>query len=442
MPAAGLKYRLRDLPRMLATPGGRLQVRSGIRYRLFPLVAGLASIYRRTVVRRTRMVTVTGSFGKSTTTRAVSAVFGLAPHPDITRNAFTWLAAAVLRIRPSQPRAVIEVGIDAPGQMARYARLTRPEVVVVTSIGNEATTQLKTLDGIRAEKSLLVRALAASGTAVLNGDDSNVMWMAGQTAARVVTFGFGAHCDLRASELRLEWPQGSHFHVNAFGEERDATVRFIGRHMIYPALAAIAVSLLEGLDLDETLSLLKSLPPTPGRMEPIILTNGVVLLRDDHKSGLETMQAALDLFADVPARRRIVLFGDVTEPPGNRTFVYEELGARIAKIAAHLIVVGRGLQDYSTGAQRAGMPAAAIHDGGTTPQQATAVLRTLLQPGDVVLVKGRRGQALGRVPLLLQGDRVGCNLSLCDLLMSCAQCPMLAAGWEGKPFILQRGVKP
>ena len=154
------------------------------------------------------------------------------------------------------------------------------------------------------------------------------------------------------------------------------------------------------------------------------------------------MQAALDLFADVPARRRIVLFGDVTEPPGNRTFVYQELGARIAKIAAHLIVVGRGLQDYSTGAQRAGMPAAAIHDGGTTPQQATAVLRTLLQPGDVVLVKGRRGQALGRVPLLLQGDRVGCNLSLCDLLMSCAQCPMLAGGWEGKPFILQRGVKP
>ena len=62
------------------------------------------------------MVTVTGSFGKSTTTRAVSAVFGLAPHPDITRNAFTWLAAAVLRIRPSQPRAVIEVGIDAPGR--------------------------------------------------------------------------------------------------------------------------------------------------------------------------------------------------------------------------------------------------------------------------------------------------------------------------------------
>ena len=81
--------------------------------------------------------------------------------------------------------------------------------------------------------------------------------MAGQTAARVVTFGFGAHCDVRASELRLDWPQGSQFHVNAFGEERDATVRLIGRHMIYPALAAIAVSLLEGLDLDETLSLLK-----------------------------------------------------------------------------------------------------------------------------------------------------------------------------------------
>ena len=186
--------------------------------------------------------------------------------------------------------------------------------------------------------------------------------------------------------------------------------------------------MLEGLDLDQALSRLRSLPPTPGRMQPVALANGVTLLRDDFKSTLETMHAVLDVFADVPAVRRIVLFGDVTEPPHNRAEVYEALGARIAGIAAELIVVGRGLHDYSTGARRAGMPAAAIHDGGKTPQQAVAVLRALFRAGDVVLIKGRRGQAMDRVRLLLQGERVGCDLSLCDLPGTCATCPMLATG--------------
>ena len=108
-------------------------------------------------------------------------------------------------------------------------------------------------------------------------------------------------------------------------------------------------------------------------------SDGITLLRDDYKSTLETMHAALDLFAEVPAQRRIVLFGDVTEPPPNRTAVYEELGARVAGIADQLVVLGRGRPDYAAGALRTGMPAAAIHDGGTTPQQAVAVLRGLLR---------------------------------------------------------------
>jgi UDP-N-acetylmuramyl pentapeptide synthase len=177
-------------------------------------------------------------------------------------------------------------------------------------------------------------------------------------------------------------------------------------------------------------------------MDPIALPNGVTLLRDDYKSTLETMHAALDVLAEVPASRRIVLFGDVTEPPVDRAALYEALGARVAGVAAHLIVLGRGRQDYATGALRAGMPAAAIHDGGTTPQQATAVLRSLFQPGDVVLIKGRKGQALERVSLLLQGVDVGCDLSLCDFAETCAQCPMLVPGWQGRPIVLQRGLVP
>lgn len=437
-----MMYRLRDVPAMLASPGGRTQVMGGLLFRSWPLVSRLAALYRRTVVRRTRIVVVVGSFGKSTTTRAVAAALRVPEHAAMLNNAFTAVALALLRVGRSQPRAVIEVGIAERGQMARYARMIRPDVAVVTSVGSEHAPKIGTLDDIRDEKSRMVRALPAAGVAVLNGDDPRVMWMAGETHARVVTYGFGAACDVRASDLRLDWPDGSRFRVSVFGRERDVAVRFVGRHMMYPALAAIAVSQIEGLDLDETLTLLQSAPPAPGRMQPFALAGGVILLRDEFKSTLETMHAALDAFAEVPAQRRLVLFGDVTEPPADRIPVYEELGARVAAIAAHLVVTGRGLQDYAAGAMRAGMPAAAIHDGGNGPRQAAAALRALLQPGDVVLVKGRKGQALDRVRLILQGDRVECDVGLCDVGLPCVRCPVLAAGWGARRMVLRRGLTP
>lgn len=431
-----MKYRLRDLPSMLATAGGRIQILEGITYRLFPLASRLASVWRRTAVRRTRVVVVVGSFGKSTTARAVAAALGLADHPKLVYNAFSSLARAILRIRPGQQRAVIEAGIAGPGEMALYARMTRPDVVVVTSIGSEGAPRLGTLDDIRDQKSQMVRALPAAGIAVLNADDPRVLWMAGVTGARVVTCGFAAGCDVRGYDLRIDWPRGSRLRVDAFGESRELAVRLIGRHMMFPVLAAVAVARLEGTDFDTIVERLAALAPTWGRLEPVELPGGVTLLRDEFKSTLETMHAALDVFAQVPATRRLVLFGDVTEPPEDRRPIYEALGERVAAIADHLIVYGKGYADYSSGARRAGMSDASIHDGGNAPQRAAGVLRALLRPGDVVLVKARRGQKLDRVRLLLQGRTVGCDIALCDLQDPCVECPMCASGWGSHRAVL------
>ena len=88
------------------------------------------------------------------------------------------------------------------------------------------------------------------------------------------------------------------------------------------------------------------------------------------------------------------------------------------------------------------MPADAIHDGGMTPRAAVAVLRALLQPGDVVLIKGRLGQKLDRVRMLLAGDRVGCDIALCDLTIPCVDCPALREGWGTRSMVLRQGLDP
>ncbi|HEX4522255.1 MAG TPA: Mur ligase family protein [Casimicrobiaceae bacterium] len=432
-----MRFRIRDLPAMLATPAGRMHVRQGIAYRSWPLLSPLARMYRRTVVRTTRVVAVVGSFGKSTTTRAIAAALDVPEHPLMLSNSWFWIAFALLRIRPGQRHAVIEAGISKPGQMKGYARTVDPDVAVVTAIGSEHHRSLGTLEVTRAEKSWMLQVLPASGTAVLNGDDPNVMWMRQKTRARVVTFGFGAECDVRADDVRLDWPRGTLFRMTAFGETRDVAVRLLGRHMVYPILAAIAVSHTEGYALDPTLRRLRELAPTTGRMDPVQLRNGVTVLRDDFKSTLETVHTALDVLAQVPAPRRVVLLGSVSEPPGPQRPIYQALGERVAGIASHLVLFNNEFEPYWSGARRGGMPKSAVINAGRSARDAAEALSEVLLPGDVLLIKGRGPEKLDRVRLILQGRRVGCDIRYCSLrTLECEQCPMLERGWEGHRVIM------
>jgi UDP-N-acetylmuramyl pentapeptide synthase len=416
------------------TPVGRGRLLLGLIHYSWPLTGRLAGAYRRTLVRDTRVVAVVGSFGKTTTARAITAALGRRAHRRIFRNSYGFLAEAILRIRPGDGHAVIEVGIERRGRMADYARVLRPELVVVTSIGSEHNRAFKSLAVTRDEKADMLRALPGHGLAVVNGDDANVQWMATQTRARVVRFGFGLHNDVQARETRLEWPRGTTFTVLAGSQRRTVRSQLVGRQHVYAALAAIAVALEEGFDLDGIVTRLEALRPTPGRMEILPLKGGAYVLRDDRKSSIETVDAALDVMAEVPARRRFAVIGEVTEPPAGSSAIYRRLGARLAACVDRAIVVGGDFRNYKRGATRAGLPVSEIVDGGRRPARAAAELKAILGPGDVVLLKGHTNQRLERVALALAGRPVRCNIDKChSRVWSCGDCPMLERGWDGLP---------
>ncbi|MEO5700703.1 MAG: Mur ligase family protein [Casimicrobiaceae bacterium] len=423
---------------MLRTPAGRLQIRAGLFYRAWPVLSRLGWLHRRTLARGVRVVAVVGSLGKSTTTRAVAAALDVSPHPALLRNAWSAVARAILRLTPRQAHAVIEVGINAPGQMRQYARVVRPDITVVTAVASEHHRSLGTLDVTRDEKAWMVRALPAAGVAVLNGDDPNVLWMRTTTTARVRTFGFDERCDVRADEVQLEWPTGTRFTLDAFGERRSMTLRLLGRHQVRAALAAVAVAEIVGVPRDEAIARLEGLAPTTGRLQPVDIGNGVILLRDEYKATWETFGAALDVLASIDAARRIVVLGDVSEPPGNQHEIYRELGRRIAAVASLVVLAGAtgALERYRAGLRSGGLSPAAIVPGGRTPQEIAATLQGLLAPGDVVLVKGRDTQRLDRVRLILQGIHVGCDIRVCHIrVVECADCPMLPHAWGEHPPI-------
>lgn len=407
------------------TPMGRARLASGLPFLMWPLLRPFAKGYRLTAARKPRIVAVVGSLGKTTTARAVSAALGL---PPIYRgNAFAEIDMALFRVRPSDHHGVIEVGIARKGHMRIYARTIRPDVTVVTSIASEHMRSFGDLSVTRAEKAEMVRALTPSGLAVLNGDDPNVLWMKEATRSRVITFGFGEGNDIRATDVRLDWPRGNQFRLHANGTVRNARTRLIGCASVYPVLAAVAVGLAEGRSLDLMLAALENLPPSSERLEPVRLASGAIVLRDEFKSTLETIDAALDVLAEIPARRKIAILGDISEPPGSQGPLYRRLGSRVATAATQAIFVGQACDRYGTGVVSGGMSRDAMTRSRRNLKKALAAIPSDLGEGDVVLIKGRENQRLGRIALALMGQEVHCDVPFCTVSSSirCEQCKRL-----------------
>ncbi|HET6469919.1 MAG TPA: Mur ligase family protein [Geminicoccaceae bacterium] len=430
-----MRHRLRKVSRLIVSSLGRRRLYRDALNQLWPLLRPAAELHRRTMASRVRVIAVVGSFGKTTTTAAVAGALG--GSADRRRgNAWGKLALQVLRLRPWERHAVFEAGIDGKGQMIQYAGMMRPDVVVVTAIGSEHNRSLGSLENTRDEKAQMLRGLRQGGIAVLNGDDPHVRAMAAMTEARVVTFGLGPDNDVRASGVRLDWPHGTRLTVHVGGAARELRVRLLGRVMAYPVLGAVAVAWAEGRPLDEVAAALEALPPRPGRLQPVPLPNGAWLIQDDFKSAVETIDAALDVLAEVPGRR-IVVLGEISEPPGSAGPHYRHIGERLAAVASRVVVVGgqRTFRGYAAAATRAGLPREALVSAGRSVMAAAQAVEADLRAGDVILIKGRDTQRLDRVALALQGRMVGCRIEVCpirgiSICSRCETCPMLERGWQ------------
>ena len=421
---------LRDLIDLLRTPLGRQHLLRPIWRALVPLRQLRAGLRRRTFARAVSITAVTGSFGKTTAATAASVALGIPVSRRIAANSSGAVARIIRTLPADQERAVIEVGINRKGRMAKQARVVLPDCVIVTAIGSEHLDTMGTLETVAREKALLLRAMRPPGLAVLNADDPRVLAMAGSTGARVITYGLNSGADVRASEIRIEWPGGTRFRLEALGEVREMRIRLLGPTMVRPVLAAIALATGQGLGLDEVIDRLEGLDPVPGRLEPVRLPDGAWLLRDDCKSSVETIEAALVVLAEAPGGKILVL-NESPEWPDELEETYRALARRLAELCDEVVLVGEGHERLGRLALEAGLPPTSLHPVRGGVLEAIATLRRILRPGDTALLKGRLKHRLERVGLALRGETVGCDLEECWAVYrsSCSDCPMLVCGW-------------
>jgi len=421
------------------TPIGRRRIARGILFRSGFLLWPLATLYRRVFLRKTKLIAVTGSFGKTTTTRAVMSALCLPGERHVIWNAGGYLPLALLRTPPASPYCVLEVGISASGQMARYARRIRPDVVVVTAVGSEHIDRLKTLETTRQEKAELVRALGPDGTAALNGDDENVRWMATQTDAPVVTFGLSPGCAVRPDELQLLPEGGARLTVGGSETQIRLKTKLIGRQAVYPVLAGLAVARVLGRSAEAAARGLEGLPAAPERLQMVRLQGGAQAVLDTAKSSLETIDVGMQAVATLDAGRRIAVLGDIEGAPGSQGPIYRDVGRKLGAAFDEIFFVGgrKTFTPLAAGAADAGLPRDHVIRLGRTVAEAIPPLRKAIRAGDVVWIKGRSTQHLARIGLALAGKDVRCHLVYCPVTPGCEICPMLS--WGRGPSLSKGG---
>jgi len=333
------------------------------------------------------VVGITGSNGKTSTKELTAAVLGVRHRVLRTEgnlNSETGLPLTLLRLEPDHTAAVLEMGMQGPGEIARLAALARPRVGIVTMIG---TVHLEFFSGVEAlalAKAELVEALPADGLAVLNAEDARFDLLRGRSRAPVVGFGLEAG-DLRGEGYRALPDGGAEVTV----EGTPVRLRLAGRHQARNAVAALAAGRFGGVSVAEGAPPLASVEVAQ-RFQELTAPAGFTVVDDAYNASPESMFAAFESLAERPRSGRLLaLLGEMRELGGVATSAHEDVGRRAREVFDRVAVVDAGH----------GRLLAAAAGGELVADHETAEkwVRAQAGPGDVVLVKASHGIGLHEV---------------------------------------------
>ncbi len=354
------------------------------------------------------LVAVTGSNGKTTAKEMVSQVLAEQWRTLKTQENYNnslGVPMTLLRLSGRHEAAVIEMGVDQEGQTTRLCEMAKPTVGLITNVGPDHLEFFGTIEGSARGKAELLPAIPPDGVAVLNADDAYFKSFSRASRCRVVSYGFSAKADVRASDVVLN-RQGSQFrlHLPHRTRAKQVQLRVSGQHNVSNALAGAAVGHALGLSAQELSNGLAKTRPASMRSQ-IHRVKGVTYLYDCYNANPASMEAALDLLVELARRSRaIAVLGEMRELGAEESAFHVGVGTYVArKNITNLIACGRLGAKMATGAKDAGMSMAAV-SAVKTVEDAANMLQRIVRRGDVVLLKASRGVQMEQVlELMAQG---------------------------------------
>ncbi|WP_336772696.1 UDP-N-acetylmuramoyl-tripeptide--D-alanyl-D-alanine ligase [Paenibacillus sp. MMO-58] len=373
----------------------------------------LATSYREELY--VRVIGITGSNGKTTTKDMVAAVLGTAYKVHKTAgnlNNHIGLPLTVLQLDEETDAAVLEMGMSGFGEIELLTNIARPDVAVITNIGDAHLLQLGSREGIAKAKLEIAQGLHSGGILLYNGDEplleAELATMSLPEGTQLQTFGLGELNDWSAANIEVG-AVSSTFAVKRKGQDTASvpyTIPVPGQHNVSNALAAIAIGRRFGISEENIRNGLIGLELTGMRIQPVKAHNGAMILNDAYNANPTAVRAAIDLVGQLTGfRRKWIVLGDMRELGPEEESLHFETGAYITPDKADAVVTFGPLSEHTSAGALSQFPAEAkgtaiVHfdDKGKLGEW----LREQVEPQDLVLVKGSRGVRMEQIVQTLE----------------------------------------
>jgi UDP-N-acetylmuramoyl-tripeptide--D-alanyl-D-alanine ligase len=361
--------------------------------------------YRRKLV-SPRVLAITGSNGKTTTKEMVAAILeraslygaplrGKVLKTEGNYNNLVGLPLTLLRLRGAERAAVVELGTNRPGEIARLAQIADPDVGMITSVAPAHLSGLRSLAGIAREKGELFRRMRPDGVIVVNEDDPWVRRLADSFPGRKITYGKdgkvrGAHC-------RFLDGGGMEFTLCVGRQQRRIRLRLSGLHNVSNAVGAAAMAFGLGVDFEAIHRGLEAVRPFPMRMQ-LEKWKGIGIVNDAYNANPASMEAALtSLAAFKGSGKKVAVLGDMLELGRQSAMRHRHLGRQAARLDIDwLYLLGAAAGHVRDGALRGGMKRDRVIVGRNHRDLARH-LSGRVKRGDWLLFKGSRGMRMENV---------------------------------------------
>jgi UDP-N-acetylmuramoyl-tripeptide--D-alanyl-D-alanine ligase len=372
---------------------------------------GALQALARTIRREsgTRVVAITGSAGK-TTTKEVTAEF-LGARYRVMRNRgnlnnHIGLPLSLIDLRRRPDIAVVELGMNHAGEISTLVDIADPEVRVWTNVGEAHLGFFSSVEAIADAKSEIFEGATPSTVLVANADDDRIGKRIPRFAGRVVTFGIVNDADVRATAVRSRGIDGTEAIVTTPRGSFEMATPLIGHGNLANILAAAAVAIEFDVPLPVIAERAARLVPSAHRGEVLRLADGIIVIDDSYNANPTATACALDVLADATAQsRRLAVLGEMLELGERSVALHQDIGRAAAhlKLDSLVAIGGPSARAMSEAAAAAGMSRSSVRYFATSDEAADAVTG-MVEPGDLVLVKGSRGIRTDRVVERLKAE--------------------------------------
>jgi UDP-N-acetylmuramoyl-tripeptide--D-alanyl-D-alanine ligase len=354
--------------------------------------------YMRQKYSKVKVIAITGSTGKTTTKNFVTSV--LSQKYKVLSNIGNYnnqigLPLTLVDLDETHDIAVLEMGMNSFGEIRNLSDIARPDVAIITNIGTAHIGNLGSRENILKAKLEITEFFGEDNIAYFNGDDDLLNKVNGNY--RILYFGFNEKNDIQAFNIKSNKQDGMEFDIRYKGDIKHFMTRIPGKHNILNALPAIAAGYNFGMKYEDIFDGLAGTVNEKMRLK-LISVNGISIIDDTYNANPDSVKAAIDYLIDISNnRRKVVILGDMLELGEYTVKSHEEIGEYCHLSGIDLLIA---YGDYSKhivdSAVSSGMRPGDVFYY-QNKQELLRSLKTIVKPGDVILVKGSRGMKMDEI---------------------------------------------